>query len=42
MNIIKASEAEIPESVLNRAHLIVLTYTDRNTGKKMQSTTVRF
>ena len=42
MNIIKESEAEIPESVLNRAHLIGPTYTDRNTGKKMQSTTVRF
>ena len=40
INVIKESEAEIPESVLDRAHHIGPTYTD--TGKKMESITVRF
>ena len=40
INVIKESEAEIPESVLDRAHRIGPTYTD--TGKKMQSILVRF
>ena len=42
MNIIKESESEIPEFVLDRAHHIGLTYTDNNSAKKMQSITVRF
>ena len=42
VNIIKESETEIPESALDRAHRIGPTYTDNNTGKKMQSITVRF
>ena len=42
MNIIKESEAEILESVLDRADRIGPTYTDNNTGKKMQSMIVRF
>ena len=42
MNIIKESESEIPEFVLDRAHHIGLTYTDNNSAKKMQSIIVRF
>ena len=42
INITKESEAEIPESVLDRAHRIGPTYTDNDTGKKMQSIIVRF
>ena len=42
VNIIKVSETEIPESVLERAHRIGPTYTDNNTRKKMQSIIVRF
>ena len=42
INIIKESEVEIPESVLDRAHHIGPTYTDNDTGKKMQSIIVRF
>ena len=42
MNIIKESKAEILESFLERAHRIGPTYTDNNTGKKMQSIIVRF
>ena len=42
INIIKESEVEIPESVLDRAHRIGPTYTDNDTGKKMQSIIVRF
>ena len=42
VNIIKESESEIPEFVLDRAHHIGLTYTDNNSAKKMQSITVRF
>ena len=42
VNIIKESETEIPESALDRAHRIGPTYTDNNTGKKMQSIIVRF
>ena len=42
MNIIKESEAEILESVLDRADRIGPTYTNNNTGKKMQSKIVRF
>ena len=42
INIVKESEAKIPESVLDRAHRIGPTYTGNDTGKKMQSITVRF
>ena len=42
INIIKESEAEIPESILDRAYRIGPTYTDNDTGKKMQSIIVRF
>ena len=42
INIVKESEAEIPESVLDRAHRIGPTYTDNDTRKKMQSIIVRF
>ena len=42
INVIKESEAENPESVLDRAHRIGPTYTDNDTGKKMQSIIVRF
>ena len=42
INIIKEPEAEIPESVLDRAHRIGPTYTDNDTGKKMQNIIVRF
>ena len=42
INIIKESEVQIPESVLDRAHRIGPTYTDNDTGKKMQSIIVRF
>ena len=42
INIIKESEVEISESVLDRAHRIGPTYTDNDTGKKMQSIIVRF
>ena len=42
INIIKESEVEIPESILDRAHRIGPTYTDNDTGKKMQSIIVRF
>ena len=42
INLIKESEAEIPESVLDRAHRIGPTYTGNDTGKKMQSIIVRF
>ena len=42
INLIKESEAEIPESVLDRAHRIGPTYTDNDTRKKMQSIIVRF
>ena len=42
INIVKESEAEIPESVLDRAHRIGPTYTGNDTGKKMQSIIVRF
>ena len=42
INIIKESEVEIPESVLDRTHRIGSTYTDNDTGKKMQSIIVRF
>ena len=42
VNIIKESETEIPESALDRVHRIGPTYTDNNTGKKMQSIIVRF
>ena len=42
VNIIKESETEILESVLDWAHRIGPTYTDNNTGKKMQSFIVRF
>ena len=42
MNIIKESECEILEFVLDRAHHIGLTYTDNNSAKKMQSIIVRF
>ena len=34
INIVKQSEAEIPESVLDRAHRIGPTYTDNDTRKK--------
>ena len=34
INLIKESEAEIPESVLDRAHRIGPTYTGNDTGKK--------
>ena len=36
-NIIKESEAEIPESVLDRAHRIGPRYSNNDTEKKMQS-----
>ena len=42
VNIIKEPETEILKSVLDRAHRIVPTYTDNNTGKKMQNIIVRF
>ena len=42
IKIIKESEAEIPESVLDKAHRIGPACTDIDTGKKMQSITVRF
>ena len=42
INIIKEPEAEIPESVLDRVHCIGPTYTDTDTGKKMQNIIVRF
>ena len=42
INIIKESEAEIPESVFDRADRIGPTYTDNDKGKKIQSITVRF
>ena len=42
VNIIKKSETEIPESVLDKAHGTGPTYTDNNTVKKMQSITARF
>ena len=42
IKIIKESEAEIPESVLDKAHRIDPACTDIDTGKKMQSITVRF
>ena len=42
VNIIKESECEILEFVLDRAHHIGLTYTDNNSAKKMQSIIVRF
>ena len=42
INIVKESEAEIPESVFDRAHRIGPTYTDSDTGKKMQRIIVRF
>ena len=42
INIVKESEVEIPESVFDRAHRIGPTYTDNDTGKKMQNITVRF
>ena len=42
VNMIKESETEIPESVLDRAHRIGPKYTDNNTRKKMQSMIVRF
>ena len=42
INIIMESEAEIPESVLDRAHRIGPTYTDNDLRKKMQSIIVRF
>ena len=38
----KESEAEISESVLDRAHRIGPTCTDNDTGKKMQNLIVRF
>ena len=41
INVIKESEAENPESVLDRAHRIGPTYTDNDIGKKMQSIIVR-
>ena len=42
VNIIKEPETEILKSVLDRAHRIVPTHTDNNTGKKMQNIIVRF
>ena len=42
INIIKVSEAEIPESVLDRAHRIGPRYSDNDTEKKMQSIIARF
>ena len=42
INIVNESEAEVPESVLERAHHIGPTYTDNDTGNKMQSIIVRF
>ena len=42
INIIKESEAEISESVFDRALHIGPTYTDNDTGKKMQSIIVTF
>ena len=42
INIIKESEAEIPESVFDRVDRIGPTYTDNDKGKKIQSITVRF
>ena len=42
INIVKESEAEIPESVLDRTHRIGPTYIGNDTGKKMQSIIVRF
>ena len=42
VNIIKECETQINESILDRAHRIGPTYTDNNTGKKMQSIIVRF
>ena len=42
INIVKESEVEIPESVVDRAHHMGPTYTDNDTGKTMQSIIVRF
>ena len=42
INIIKKSEAEIPESVLYRVHRNGPIYTGSDTGKIMQSIIVRF
>ena len=42
IHIVKEAEAEIPESVFDRAHCIGPIYTDNDAGKKMQSITVRF
>ena len=42
INIIKESETETPESVLDRAHRFGSTYSDNDTGKMMQSIIVRF
>ena len=42
INILKKFEAEISESVLDRAHRIGPTYADNNTGKNRQSMIVRF
>ena len=42
INIVKESEAEIPESVLDRSHRIDPAYNNNDTGKKMQSIIARF
>ena len=42
INIIKESEAEFPESILDRDHCIGPTYIDNGTGKRMQSKIFRF
>ena len=41
INVIKESEAEIPESVLDIAHRIGPTYTDSDKGKAMPSAIIR-
>ena len=42
INIIKESEAEIPESVLDRSHRIGPAYNNNDTEKKMESIIVKF